>query len=69
MGDCVVLGGAVTLGINYFLRGKDQAKVSKLLVFIIFVLCVMSVVMVIPSGLTTYFSFGWEKMTQIRFHC
>lgn len=63
MADCIVLGGAVTLAITHFLKGRDQARVSRILVFIIFVLSIMSVIMVIPSGLSTYFSSGWGKMS------
>jgi len=48
---CIIFGGLVTLGINRFLRNKNQKNVSKILVFIIFILCMMSVVMIPPAGI------------------
>lgn len=50
---CFVLGGAVTLTINYILKRHDQVKVSKFVVVTAVCLSMVSVIMVIPSTITT----------------
>lgn len=49
IGDCAILGGLVTLGIIFYLKDKNHLKVSRILTFIIFLLCVMSFILVVPS--------------------
>jgi uncharacterized membrane protein len=69
IGDCTILGGIVTILITFYLKNKNASKVATILLFIIFALCLMSVLMVIPSGITSYIDFGWESMISIKFHC
>jgi uncharacterized membrane protein YfcA len=50
IGICAIFGGLVTLGITYYLKDKNHIKVSKILTFIIFLLCLMSFILVVPSA-------------------
>ena len=59
-GVCAVLGGLVTYGMYTFLKRQDAKKVNRLLVLIIFILCMISVVGVFPSTIQTIIDFGWE---------
>lgn len=51
---CAVFGGLVTLGINFYLKDKNHITVSKILTFIVFLLCFMSFILVIPSAVINY---------------
>jgi hypothetical protein len=51
------------------LRDKNATRVAKILFFIIFCLCCMSVIMVIPSMITNSLNFGWNSMISIQFNC
>lgn len=53
IGICAVFGGAITLAITWYLKDKNHVKVSKILTFIIFLLCLMSFILVIPSAVIT----------------
>ncbi len=46
---CFVLGGAVTLGMVWYLQTKNQVTVSKIVVLIAVSLTLVSVIMVIPD--------------------
>lgn len=64
-----MLGGAVTLTINYILKRHDQVKVSKFVVITAVCLSMVSVIMVIPSTITTTMESGIGKMMEIKFKC
>ena len=49
IGLCVVLGGASTVGMAYFLQTRNQLTVSKIVVIIALFLSMVSVVMVVPD--------------------
>ena len=68
-GNCAILGGIVTFGMYKYLKDKDPVKVNRLLVQIILVLCLVSILGVIPSTVLTYVDFGWERLSSINFHC
>ena len=52
-----------------YLGDKDPAKVNILLVKIILVLCIVSILGVIPTTVLVYVEFGWERLSEIEFHC
>jgi hypothetical protein len=64
-----MLGGIVTLLITFYLKNKNVSRVATILLFVIFGLCLMSVVLVFPSAITSYLDFGWDSMISIKFHC
>lgn len=64
-----LLGGAATFGLMHYLKRFDQLAVSKVLIGIILGLCVMSVVLVVPTTIRILQGEGWDGMTSIKFHC
>lgn len=69
MGLCIVLGGAATLALAFYLKQKDQLKVSKIVVVIAAFLSLVSVVMVVPNVVTLIIDSGWAKIMSIKFSC
>ena len=59
----------MTFGMYRYLRDKDPVKVNILLVKVILVLCIVSILGVIPTTVLTYVDFGWERLSEIGFHC
>ena len=68
-GICAILGGVVTYGMYSFLKKRDEKLVNKLLVLVIFILCMISVIGVFPSTIQTVVEFGWDEMLKIKWHC
>lgn len=64
---CVVFGGAVTVGIAYFLQTKNPLTVSKIVVIIAVCLSMVSVVMVVPDVITLINTSGIQKAMEIKF--
>ncbi len=69
MGLCIILGGAASLVFGLYLKGKDQFKVSKIVVVIAIFLSLVSVVMVVPNVVTLIIDSGWAKIMYIKFSC
>jgi hypothetical protein len=64
-----VLGGAATIALTAYLKRLNQTVVSKVLIAIILGLCIMSVVLVIPTAVRIYINEDWEGLSSIKFHC
>ena len=69
MGINLVLGGVATLALTHILQKFNQITVSKVLISIILGLCLMSIVLVIPSVFRILQADGWPGMTSIKFNC
>lgn len=68
-GICSILGGIATFLMYRVFQGRDGRKVNKLLVFIILILCLISVIGVFPSTIQIYLEFGWDRLLDIKFKC
>jgi uncharacterized membrane protein YiaA len=66
---CFVLGGAVTLGMAWFLERQNPVTVSKIVVIIATLLSLVSVVMVIPDVVNLIKNDGLPKSMEIQFKC
>jgi hypothetical protein len=64
-----VLGGLATVALLTYLKRLNQVVVSKVLIGITLGLCVMSIVLVIPTVLRILDAEGWPGMTSIKFNC
>jgi hypothetical protein len=62
-------GGAVTLFLYWFLKRFEDRKVKKYLLIIMFILCAMSAVLVIPMMVQNFISFGWQFFLRIPWKC
>lgn len=69
LGVNLVLGGIATISLTHVLHKFNQITVSKVLISIIMGLCIMSVLLVIPSVFRILQADGWDGMTSIKFHC
>lgn len=59
MGVCLTIGGAATFALFYLISKLDKTAVNKFLLGIILVLCLMSIVLTVPTGLRIYEADGW----------
>ena len=64
-----VLGGIVTFFMYKWTEKKDKVRVNKILVYIIMVLCAISVIGTIPSFILTVINFGWDEVFKIKWSC
>jgi hypothetical protein len=69
IGLCFVLGGAVTLLMAWFLRTRNPATVSIIVVLMACFLNVLSVAMVVPDVLNLIKNEGLQRTMQIKFSC
>lgn len=59
MGVCLTIGGAATVALSHLISKLDKTSVNKFLLGIILVLCLMSIVLTVPTGLRIYDADGW----------
>ena len=69
LGVCCVIGGMATIALHQLFKRYDQFVVNKILIAIILFLCVMSIVLTVPTVLRILDADGWEGLTKIAFHC
>jgi hypothetical protein len=53
----------------WILKKFEDNQVKKYMLTIMFILCALSAMFIVPYLVQTYIDFGWEYLLKIVFHC